>query len=170
MFKRILLRFRDMKTIGKLIPGADKEANMVGEEKPGAEHFVLSAFNLEDGTAKRIFQRFGIDSGKFRDAIKAQYGEALSSVGIRQENTEIDPEPIESDTLFHNSLPSGQNLMKSLYVLKKEDKERPLLGAHVIIVAAAIEYGVVPRTFKALGVDQDLLLKAAREELDSIQC
>ena len=170
MFGRILLRFHDIKTIGKLISGANKEANMLGEEKPGAEHFVLSALNLEDGTAKRIFERFCIDSGKFRDAIKAQYKEALSSVAISQRATEIDPEPIESDKIFHDSQPSGQNLMKSLYSLKKEDKERPLLGAHVIIVAAAIEHGVVPRVFKVLGVDQGLLVKAAREELDSIQC
>jgi ATP-dependent Clp protease ATP-binding subunit ClpA len=168
MIKRILLRFRDMKTIGKLIPGADKEANMLGEEKAGAEHFVLSALNLVDGTAKRIFERFGIDSGKFRDAIKTQYSEALSSVGVSQEASEIDPEPIASDKMFHDSQPSGQNLMKSIYALKKEDKERPLLGAHVIIVAAAIEYGVVPRVFRVLGVDRKLLAKAAREELDTI--
>jgi ATP-dependent Clp protease ATP-binding subunit ClpA len=170
MFKRILLRFRDIKTIGKLIPGADKEANMLGEEKPGAEHFVLSALNLSDGTAKRIFERFDIDSGKLRDAIKTQYSEALSSVGISQEATKIDPEPIVSEKVLHDSQPSGQNLMKSLYALKKEDSEHPLIGAHVIIVAAAIEYGVVPRVFRVLGVDRELLAKAAREELDSIQC
>lgn len=170
MFKRVLMRFRDIKTIGKLVPGADEQANLVGEEKPGAEHFVLSAINLEDGTARRAFDKFGIDSIKFRDAIKAQYEEALSAVGISQETIEIDPEPIESDKVFHDSQPSGQELMKSLYALKKEDKDRPLLGAHVILVAAAIEHGVVPRVFKVLGVERELLAKAAREELDSIQC
>ncbi|MES9926518.1 MAG: Clp protease N-terminal domain-containing protein, partial [Candidatus Thiodiazotropha sp. 6PDIVS] len=92
MFKRILLRFHDMKTIGKLIPGADKEANMVGEEKPGAEHFILAALNLEDGTAKRTFERFEIDSEKFREAIKKQYEEALSSFFISQDTIETDPE------------------------------------------------------------------------------
>lgn len=170
MFKYILLRFRDIKTIGKLIPGADREANMLGEVKPGAEHFVLSALNLEDGSAQRIFERFGIDSVKFREAIKKQYSEALNFVGINSEVAEFEPESIESNKIFHDSQPSGQNLMKSLYALKKEDKARPLLGAHVIIVAARIEHGVVPRVFKVLGVDRGLLVKAAREELDSIQC
>jgi len=33
MFKRMRLRFRDMKTLARLIPGADKQANSMGEEK-----------------------------------------------------------------------------------------------------------------------------------------
>ena len=170
MFKRILMRFRDMKTIGKLIPGANEQANMIGEEEPGAEHFVLSALNLEDGTAKRTFDKLGIDSRKFKDAIKAQYEEALSAVGINGENVEVDPEPIESNKIFRDSQPSGQELMKSLYALKKDDKESPLLGAHVIIVAATIEHGVVPRAFKVLGVDRVLLAKVAREEINLMRC
>lgn len=169
MFKRILLRFRDIKTIGKLIPGADEIANMMGKEKPGAEHFVLSALNLEDGTAKRIFDRFGIDAKKFQDAIKTQYQEALSTVGISQEAIEIDPKPISSKKMIKDSQPSGQELMKSLYSLKKEDKGRPILGAHVIIVSANIEHGIVPRALKVLGVDRKLLADAAIEELESIR-
>ncbi|MCG7874365.1 MAG: hypothetical protein JAZ11_19990 [Candidatus Thiodiazotropha lotti] len=167
MLGRILLRFRDMKTIAKLIPGADKEANMMGEEKPGAEHFVLSALDLEDGTARRTLDRFEIDSRKFRDAIKAQYEEALSSIGISQKSTDFESEPIEADRVIHDSKPSGQDLMKSLYALKQEEKGRPLLGAHVIIVASAIEHGVVPRALRILGVDRTLLKKVAKEELDS---
>lgn len=165
MFKRLLLRFQDMKTIGKLIPGADEQANIMGEEKPGAEHFVLSALNLEDGTAKRAFDKYGIDSTKFQNAIKVQYDEALSSIGIRGEVTDLEPEPIKSDKIFKDSQPSGQDLMKSLYALKKEDKDRPLQGAHVIIAATSIEHGVVPRAFKVLGIDRESLAKAARDEL-----
>lgn len=168
MLKRVLLRFRDMKTISKLIQGADEQAHMMGEEKPGAEHFVLSALKLEDGTAQRTFDRLEIDSKKIQDAVKTQYEEALSSVGISQEAIEIDPEPIESNKVFHDSQPSGQNLMKALYALKKEDKNLPLLGAHVIIVAAKIEHGVVPRMFKVLGIERELLAKIAKEELGSI--
>lgn len=166
MFKRLLLRFRDMKTLAKLISGADEQANAMGEEKPGAEHFVLSAFNLEDGTAKRAFGRFGIDSKKFQHAIKAQYDEALNSVGICGQATEV--EPITSGKILHDSQPSGQRLMKSLYALKKEDKMRPLQGAHIIIVAASMEHGVVARAFKVLGLDRKALANAAEEECLSI--
>lgn len=170
MFKRILLRFHDMKTISNLISGADEQANISGEEKPGAEHYVLSALNLEDGSANRVFERIGANSNKFRDAIKEQYSEALKFIGISQEATEVEPEPIESNKMLHNSQPSGQELMKSLYALKQEDKERPLLGAHVISVAAEMEHGVVARAFKVMGVGREQLAKAVKEELDSMQC
>ncbi len=170
MFKRILIRFRDMKTISQLISGADEQANISGEEKPGAEHYVLSALNLDDGSAKRIFESIGADSNKFREAIREQYSEALSFIGISPDATEIEPEPIKSNRMLHNSQPSGQELMKSLYALKQEDKEHPLLGAHVISVAAEMEHGVVARAFKVMGIGREQLAKSVKEELDSIQC
>ncbi len=48
MFNRIRLRMADLRTVSKLISGADKEANLSGEEKAGAEHFVLSALKLPE--------------------------------------------------------------------------------------------------------------------------
>lgn len=167
MFKRLLLRFRDMKTLAKLIPGAEEEAKAMGEQKPGAEHFVLSALKLEDGTAIRVFSKFGIDSKKFQNAIKAQYDEALNSIGMKRDSTVIEPDPIKLNKVFLDSKPSGQDLIKSLFKLKKEDKQRPLLGVHVLIVAASIEHGVVPRAFKSLEINKKLLAKIAREELIS---
>lgn len=170
MFKRIRLRFRDMNTLAKLIPGADKYANSMGEEKAGAEHFVLSALELADGSARRAMEKLGIDSTRFRDAIKTQYDQALSSVGVTHNAVVTEPEPIATDSVFHESQPSGVDLIKSLHALKKQDRQRPILGAHVILVAAAIEHGVVPRAFSVLGVDRDLLAQAARQEIESTVC
>lgn len=167
MFKRIRLRLRDMKTVSQLISGADKQANILGEEDPAAEHFVLSAFNLPDGTAKRVFDRIGADPDNFIGAIKQQYSDALSSVGISHDVIEDAPEPIEDSKLFHGSQPSGQAVMKSLYASKQDDKDRPLLGAHVVAVAADMEFGTVARALKAMGVDRSQLAKAAKDELDS---
>ena len=168
MFKRLMLRFRDMKTISKLISGADEQANISGEEKPGAEHFVLSALSLEDGSAKRVFDKIGADANKFRDAIDQQYSDALSSIGIFREATETTPEPVESNKRVHNSQPSGQELMKSLYAIKQRDKNRPLLGAHVISVAAEMEHGVVARAFKVMDIDRGQLAKLAKKEWESL--
>lgn len=166
MFKRIKLRLRDMKTISKLCSGAEKESHKLGDEEPGAEHFVLSALNLPDGSAKRVFDRVGADKNSFREAIKKQYSDALNSVGISDTDIENDPEPIESSKVFVNSKPSGQALMKLLYVLKQNDKDRPLLGAHVISVVAQMEHGVVARTFKTMGIERSQLSKAVKDELD----
>jgi len=168
MLKRFILRFRDMKTISKLISGADEQANSCGEEKPGAEHFVLSALSLDDGSANRVFQQIGADTNKFREAINQQYSDALSSIGISSEATETTPEPVEPNKVFHNSQPSGQELMKSLYAIKQRDKDRPLLGAHVIGVAAEMEHGVVARAFKVMGIDREQLAKLAKDEWESL--
>ncbi|GAA6136815.1 hypothetical protein NBRC116583_05620 [Arenicella sp. 4NH20-0111] len=167
MFKRLMLRFRDMKTISKLISGADEQAHISGEEKPGAEHFVLSALNLEDGSAKRVFEKIGADTNDFRGAIKQQYTDALSSIGINGVATDIHPDPVEPNIMLHNSQPSGQELMKSLYAIKQSDKNRPLLGAHVISVAAEMEHGVVARALKVMGVDRERLAKLAKNEIES---
>jgi len=166
MFRRIKLRLHDMKTISQLISGADEQANLLGEQEPGAEHFVLSALQLPDGTAKQVFKRLNTNPDDFLVAIKRQYTDALSSVGVDPAAIAEDPEPIESNNLFHNSQPSGQAVMKLLYQLKKDDKHRPILGAHVIAVVAEMEFGVVPRALKAMGVERDQLSRASLEELN----
>ncbi|MCU7928295.1 MAG: Clp protease N-terminal domain-containing protein [Candidatus Thiodiazotropha sp. (ex Dulcina madagascariensis)] len=170
MFKRIKLRILDMRTISKLISGADEEAHNNGEDKPGAEHYLLSALRLPDGTARRVFERIGVDPEQFQKAIEKQYSDALNAIGIDKGVLEDDPEPVKPDRLLHNSKPSGQSVMKKLYALKKGDKDRPLLGAHVISVIANMKHGVAARSLRAMGVDQAALATAAKEEIDSFRC
>ncbi len=169
MFKRLRLRIQDIKTINKLIPGADKQARMSGEEEPGAEHFLLSAFELPEGSARRVFERAGADPDKFRDAIGKQYSDALQAVGIDADAVSSDIEPVETARVFNNSKPSGQAVMKALYNLKKNDKDKPLLGAHVVAVVANMQHGVAARALRVMGVNQEKISRAVSEELDSIQ-
>ena len=164
MFKRLRLRLQDMKTISQLISGADQQANLCGKEEPGAEHFVLSALNLDDGSARRVFTKLGIDAEKFKNAINQQYKDALSSVGI-QCTTEISTEPVENSKLIQSSQPSGKELIKLLYEFKRKDKHRPLLSAHVILVASKMEQGIVARSFNTLQVDSKQLISLVNEEL-----
>jgi len=167
MFNRIRLRFQDIKTISKLISGADEQAHINGDEMPGAEHFLLSAFKLPDGSARRVFERAGADPDDFHDAIRKQYNDALNSIGIDEISMESDPEPVNSTKTFHNAKPSGQAVMKALYALKQDDKDIPLLGAHVVGVVADMEHGVAARALRAMGVDQTHITKAVKEELES---
>ncbi len=143
---------------------------MSGEEEPGAEHFLLSAFELPEGSARRVFERVGADPDKFREAIGTQYSDALKSVGIDAESIRGDAEPIETARVFHNSKPSGQAAMKALYALKKNDKDRPLLGAHVVAVVASMEHGVAARALRVMGVNQEDISRAVNAELESMQC
>lgn len=165
MFKRLKLRFQDMRTLAKLIPGAELEARKMGEEKPGAEHYLLSALNLPDGTAKKVFERIGATPEAFKLAIQQQYMDALNNIGIESTIMETSPAPVMSSSKIHSSQPSGQAVMKALYELKNHDKDHPLLGAHIINVIANMEHGVAVRAFKKLGLDRGEILSAVEQEL-----
>jgi len=167
MFKRIRLRIRDMMTISKLISGADEQAHISGETEPGAEHYLLSALKIPDGSARRVFERVNADPEKFNEAIGKQYSDALKSIGISSESIENNPDPADSERIFHNSKPSGQAVMKALYALKQKDKDKPLLGAHVIGVVASMEHGVAARALRVMGIDQADIAKAVKDELES---
>ncbi len=170
MFNKIRLRIKDMKTISKLISGADEHARISGEEEAGAEHYLLSALDMPEGSARRVFERVGADPDKFHEAIGKQYRDALKSVGIDVASIDNEPEPREAERMFHNSKPSGQAVMKELYALKKKDKDRPLLGAHVVGVVASMEHGVAARALRAMGIDQADIARAVNDELESFQC
>lgn len=164
IFNRIKLRIQDMQTINKLIPGANDAAQLMGEKDAGAEHFLLSALNLPDGSAKRVFERLGTNAEKFKKAVNQQYKNALTSVGIDVDILDGSPSPIENKT-FNTSKPSGVAVMKDLYQLKSKDKDRLLLGAHVIGVVARKKHGVTARAFKEMGLKRDEILLAVEQEL-----
>lgn len=165
MLKRIKLRIQDMKTISQLITGADEAANNLGEEDPGAEHFVLSALKLSDGSAERVFNRVGADSAAYRVAIVKQYNDALESMGIN--SNVVETVPIETKKRVQRSKPSGQEVMKLLYAAKKSDRDRPILGAHIMGVIATMEHGTAVRAFRVMGIDTRVLAQAAQDELDA---
>ena len=166
MFKRIKLRMQDMKTISQLISGAEEYAHGRGEEEVGAEHLLLSALALSDGSARRVFERAGVDPDKLQAAIDKQYCDALNVMGIDGVSFDDDPEPIKPTKLFRNAKPSGQATLKALYALKQKDKDMPLLGAHVVAVVANMEHGVAARALRTMGVNQQHLAEAVKEELE----
>jgi len=172
MFDVVKQRFRDMSTIKALCLGAEKLANADGQKEPAAEHFVLMALELPDGTARKAFERIQADPDSFRAAIARQYEEALRNVGIS-----LPPDMIIANE--KTSLPAGvvtkvqhsaQALFKTMiYEIKvKEQKTNPaapLLGAHVLLAATTAQYGVAMRAFRAMGIDPGKLAEAAKEEI-----
>lgn len=156
-----------MGTIKKLILGADAQAHRRGEDEPGAEHYLLSALELPDGSARRVFERIGVDPSGLQQAIQEQYRSALDLIGVDDNGMIDDSDPVISNQLLHQSKPSGQAVMKKLYELKKGDKDAPLIGAHVVAVIAAMEHGVAVRAFNTMGVDQRELSTAAQDEFNS---
>jgi len=82
MLQRIRHRLADMRTIKALCEAAERHALAGGEREPGPEHFMLAAFDLPDGQARRVFERLGVDPAGVRAAIAASHGAALAGVGV----------------------------------------------------------------------------------------
>lgn len=173
MFKSIRQRFRDMKTIKTLCFEAEKMANVDGHKEPGAEHFVLSALALPDGTARKAFVRISANPDQFRVAIAQQYEDALRNVGIGLSHdvaAKSAATPIPTSTGPYKTQPSTQNLMHTLtreimVKYQKENSAAPLLGAHVILAACAAQHSVAIRAFRAMGIDTAKLVDAAKAEI-----
>ena len=152
-----------------LFPTAEHEALAMGESEPGAEHLVLAALELPDGSAARAFRRVGADPLSFREAVVGQHEQALRSVGIAA------PDELLSDSIRHpdkrkgvfQSKGSTQQVFQRVVDLVREEKSQ-LHGAYIVMVAAEMGAGTVVRSLEYMGVDPDVLAHAARQEIDAL--
>ena len=173
MFNTIKQRLRDVSTINALCSGAEKLANADGQKEPGAEHLVLSALELPDGTARKAFKRVHADPDSFRAAIARQYEDALQNIGIAlppEAAIADEASPVAAGTGLYKAQASADTLMQTLArdIMAKEhkaDSATPLLGAHVILAATTAQYGVAIRAFQAMGIDPTKLTEAATAEI-----
>lgn len=160
MFTSIKRRLADMATIKTLCMAAERHANAEGRQQPGAEHFILAALELPDGSAAAAFRRLQADPAAFRAAIERQYEDALSGVGGGAALP--DAVPVTADGGVYRAGASGQALLQALAAQDKADQ--PLLGAHVLLAASAAQQGVAARALRAMGITPDALAHAARQE------
>lgn len=169
MFKALQQRLRDSKTLTQMCVEAERIANAEGQAEAGAEHFVLAALEMDDGTARRAFERVGADPDGFRPAIDRQYADALAAVGL-QRTAAFDA------GLAQVPVPPGQGLYKakpsvSVLIRLLTDAEalqvpaNPLLGAHVVLAAARAEQSTAVRALRAMGIDPGDLASAAGAEI-----
>ncbi|WP_457581901.1 Clp protease N-terminal domain-containing protein [Ensifer canadensis] len=170
MFNRIKQRFNDMGTIRALCERAEYHALQDQQREPGAEHFLLSALDLSDGTARRAFARVDADASEIPQAIARQYAEALRTVGL-------DPRiaaqlgqgqaPLPRNHAAYIAAPSGEHVMRALAA--DRTSHGPLLGADVVAKIADLREGVTARALRTLGVDPDALKAAAVAEGDAFR-
>lgn len=162
MFGAIKAKLRDVNTIRHLCELAEAHALRDQQAKPGAEHFLLAALDLEDGTAGQAFERAGADPVNLKPAIERQYAAALQSIGIALPGSDgEDKSPRKLQPGVYNAAPSGQEVMQEL--ARTRDRHAPLLGAHVVAIVAAMPHGVASRALRELGVDATMLRTVADE-------
>lgn len=153
--RRLKLRISDIKTINALFTGAEDHANQMGEEKPGAEHFVLAALDLPDGSARRALVQVGADPDQYRSAIEQQYRDALAKVGISADD--LTSTPISHRDKIYKAKASADDLIQQLHKQRKAYKDTPLQGLHVLEVVTSMQQGAAIRALRGMGVDADVL-------------
>ena len=158
----------DMRTIKQLLTDAERIAREMGEEEPGAEHLLLSAIDLPDGTAARTLATVGIDANRIRSALHEEQAEALASVGVPRDAAQAmaEPEPLgpAGAPLLYAAGPSAREAFGEAGKMARSAKQR-LAGAHVVAAVAGMERGTIVRVLDRLGVDRHALSEAARAEL-----
>jgi ATP-dependent Clp protease ATP-binding subunit ClpA len=158
----IKTRISDMRTIRTLLEGAEVEANRAGESVPGAEHLLLAALDLPDGTARRAFDRVGADPSALRQAIEEQHAEALGAIGIDADAEPAVPVAPSTNDVYRSS-GSAQSAFQAAGKLARKSGSQ-LVGAHVVLAITGMEHGTAIRAVRSLGIDIDALAAAAREE------
>lgn len=158
----------DMRTIKQLLTDAERIAREMGEEEPGAEHLLLSAIGLPDGTAARALGGLGVDADRIHAALRAEQADALVAAGVARETAEALAEPAPlgpgGAPLLYGAGPSAREVFQEAGRLARSSKQR-LAGAHVVAAVARLERGTLPRVLDRLGVDRERLADAARAEL-----
>ena len=158
---------RDVRTIKRLLTGAEAEARQAGESVPGAEHLLLAALALPDGSARRAFERLGADPNQLRAAIAAAHAEALRAVGIEPPNEDaLDAEAgqdTKGPTGVFRSNASAQSAFRAAGQLARSEKSQ-LVGAHIVAAVAEMEHGTAARALTVMGIDRATLAAAAHQE------
>lgn len=156
---------KDMRTMRRLLEAAEAEARAAGVEQPGAEHLVLAALALPDGSARRVLERAGGDPDDYRAALDRQHAEALRAVGLDPaEDPGPQPLPPGRRPRTMRSSANAQRLFQAATRRCRADRA-PLAGAHVLLALADMEHGTATRALAEAGVDRDGLRRAALAEL-----
>jgi hypothetical protein len=168
MLAKLKQSFSDMGTIKTLCEAAEREANSEHQTAPGAEHFVLGALSLPDGSAARVFAKLGITSGAFHAALREVHRTTLSMAGVGVDEidaSERDVPPLPRPHGLYNAAPSGEAVLKGLAALRKRGVTGPLSGVHVLQVVIAMQHGTTVKALRLLGHDQPSAMAAIESEM-----
>ena len=157
MFQAIRSKLDNISTIKRLCERAEAHALQDQQREPGAEHFLLAALDLPDGTARLALEQAGVEPDALRAAIERQYADALRSIGLKAGIPVGAPMPANPGV--YRAAFSGRDIMQELAATRKDHS--PLLGAHVVGIVAGMPHGVAARALRALDIDPVVLKSTA---------
>ena len=165
---KIRTHVADVRTIATLCTGAEAEARRDGQSLPGAEHLLLSALALPDGSARRSFERVGAEPDGLRTAIATQHTDALRALGIEPPAQEaLDQTGVDVTTPGAGAFRATATFDRAFRAAGQlaRSTTSAFLGAHVVVAVAQMEHGTAPRALRAMGIDLVALATAALAEI-----
>ncbi|SEL52626.1 Clp protease N-terminal domain-containing protein [Rhodococcus maanshanensis] len=159
---RITRALRDMRTMKQLFAETEAEADRLGDQNPGAEHLLLAALSLPDGSAQRVFDREGVSRDALRDAIARVHEDALTAAGLSETGRSgALPGALERPRTGPLRLTEpAQAAFRRATALAKSER-RPIAGADVVVGVAELEHGTAARTLELLGISRPRLIESA---------
>ena len=159
-------RLADVRTVRRLLTTAEQAARREGEDRPGAEHLLLAALSLPDGTAAAALARCGAAPDDLARAVADQHAAALAGLGLATDEARLSASlpPAPPPRGPYTSTGSSQALFQRAGELARAGG-RGLRSAHVLLAASEAEHGTLARTLRHLGIDREQLATAARDEL-----
>lgn len=159
---------RDMRTIGALLGDAELTARRLGNEEPGAEHLLLAAIGLPDGSAARALEAVGVSASRLERAITEEQAVGLERAGFGAEVAADLSEPVALTPArgagLYRSSPPAREVFGAAADRARSARQR-LTGAHVVLAASQLEAGTLARILDRLGVDRGAMRRAAEAEL-----
>lgn len=155
----------DVRTIDELLTSAERHALALGDDVPGAEHLLLAALGLDEGSARRALAAFGVDLEALRAAVVAVHAEGLRAIGMADDECGVEV-PVRAPGKLFRSTATAQKAFQRAVELSKNDSPRMLRGGHVVVAICELHAGTVVRAFDVLGIDRSELAEAARRCLE----
>lgn len=147
---------RDVRLIAALLTTAEREAQALGDTKPGAEHLLLAALQGDDSSARTAL---GTDTASVRAAIAAVHTASLATVGVTA--PELPPAEVTPTGVYRSEV-SAQEVFQRARVLSRGSRSG-LRTAHVLIAVAERENGTAARVLQHLGLERAAVIAAAAD-------
>lgn len=164
MIRSMRRRAEALRTITRLLPAAEEEAQRDGRSEAAAEDLVLAALALPDGAARRALASVGSGPEELRAALADQHADALRRIGIEGGVHDHEIPPPAAPAGVYRSTGSAQELFQEV-TRRQREAGTPLTSAWFLLVGAERETGPLARALAALDLDRQGLVRAAASEI-----
>lgn len=171
ILRKIQGRKADMTTLSNTLTEAMAIAQRAGAANAGAEHLMMAALAMDDGTARQAFEAIDADPDGFAAAVEAALAAGLPDLEMPEP---VEHEPVDGRSPVVVDLPLPTTRMTNVdatfesaikathYFHNLPEDGRRLCGAYFVAGIASIEHGVAARALSEMEIDAAGLISAAK--------